>query len=353
MTSSSPPDNETIGYIRAALIRLRLTTEQDRITVTLLPCGVSSDVWRIDRPRDKPIVCKRPLSSLRALKDWRAPIERGLYEARWLEFAGSVLGNGTLQLLGYDPEAHLLFTEYLADHRPWKQVLYSGDTDARTSASVAKMLAATHSASSRDRKLRLNFQAQRVFRSTRIDPYFDATAASHPSASHKIGLLADMVTHADTSVIHGDISPKNMLIGSLGPVILDAECACVGDPAFDAAFLLTHLCLKCLWRPQFAAGYLGCAHAFLDRYLEAADWEDRNELDTRISALLCLFLLARIDGKVPVEYISDNARREIVRSFALPRLMSAPATTRQTLSQWRAHLDATGSLTEPARCSVT
>ena len=32
-------------------------------------------------------------------------------------------------------------------------------------------------------------------------------------------------------LVHGDFSPKNLLAGAGGPVILDAECAWYGDPA--------------------------------------------------------------------------------------------------------------------------
>jgi aminoglycoside phosphotransferase (APT) family kinase protein len=192
-----------------------------------------------------------------------------------------------------------------------------------------------------------------VFRSTRIDPYFDATAAMHPSAASRIGWLADTMVRSEVAVIHGDISPKNILVGSRLPVILDAECACVGDPAFDAAFLLTHLCLKCVWRPEFAVGYFGCAEVFLERYLASVDWEGGDGIDSRISALLALLLLARIDGKVPVEYIRDDATRNIVRDFALHMLRTPLPTTRQTMSRWQAHLSAMGWLAEPARQAMT
>ncbi len=53
-------------------------------------------------------------------------------------------------------------------------------------------------------------------------------------------------------------------IGPAGPVILDAECAWYGDPAFDLAFVLNHLLLKGAWRPQWRARYLD-AYAALAR----------------------------------------------------------------------------------------
>ncbi len=52
---------------------------------------------------------------------------------------------------------------------------------------------------------------------------------------------------AKIALVHGDVSPKKVPAGPRGPVFLDAECAWYGDPAFDLAFCLNHLLLKCLW----------------------------------------------------------------------------------------------------------
>ena len=69
------------------------------------------------------------------------------------------------------------------------------------------------------------------------------------------------------ALVHGDVSPKNILVGPRGPVFLDAECAWYGDPAFDLAFCLNHLLLKCLWTPRRGAGFLACFDALAAAYL--------------------------------------------------------------------------------------
>src|SRR5208282_111260 len=106
------------------------------------------------------------------------------------------------------------------------------------------------------------------------------------------------------ALVHGDVSPKNILIGPQGPVILDAECAWYGDPAFDPAFCLNHLILKCVWKPQHVARYLRCAGAFWDGYLSAAAWADPARTEERVATLLPGLMLARIDGRSPVEYLT-------------------------------------------------
>ena len=105
-------------------------------------------------------------------------------------------------------------------------------------------------------------------------------------------------------------------------MLLDAECAWWGDPAFDLAFCLNHLLLKCLWnagRPRDA--FLAAFDALADAYLQGVDWEPRDALERRAAALLPGLFLARVDGKSPVEYITDDAQRE--RGAACRRRVAA------------------------------
>jgi hypothetical protein len=126
-------------------------------------------------------------------------------------------------------------------------------------------------------------------------------------------------------MIHGDVSPKNILIGPQGPVFLDAECACIGDPAFDLAFCLNHLLLKCLWTPAARADFLACFDTMTAAYLAGVAWEDGEDLEARVAGLLPGLFLARVDGKSPVEYITDEADKARVRRCARALLASPPA----------------------------
>jgi len=133
-------------------------------------------------------------------------------------------------------------------------------------------------------------------------------------------------THA--ALVHGDVSPKNILAGPDGPVFLDAECAWYGDPAFDLAFCLNHLLLKCLARPEAAPGYLECFDALAGAYGETVS-DGANgplpDVEARAARLLPGLFLARIDGKSPVEYITNEADREKVRRAA-GKLLSDPVS---------------------------
>jgi hypothetical protein len=117
-------------------------------------------------------------------------------------------------------------------------------------------------------------------------------------------------------------------------VILDAECAWFGDPAFDVAFVLNHLLLKGEWQPQNRKRYLRAYLALTDAYRARVAWEPWTTLEARIAALLPGLLLGRIDGKSPVEYLTDDAVRDRVRRFARARIAAPPATLAEIAADW-------------------
>jgi Ser/Thr protein kinase RdoA (MazF antagonist) len=136
--------------------------------------------------------------------------------------------------------------------------------------------------------------------------------------------LVEATLQRKLALVHGDVSPKNILVAQHGPIFLDAECAWYGDPAFDVAFLLSHLLLKCVWVRCAAPEYLAAFDAFSLSYRTQVTWEDPRELWLRVTKLLPALLLARVDGKSPVEYLSSEASRSAIRRCAL-HLIGEPA----------------------------
>jgi hypothetical protein len=111
-------------------------------------------------------------------------------------------------------------------------------------------------------------------------------------------------------------------------VFLDAECAWFGDPAFDVAFCLNHLVLKSLVRPDRARELKESFAAFVRAYFEAAVFEPRATLEARAAALLPGLMLARVDGKSPVEYlVGREDLQQCVRDFVRPRLLQPNGVT--------------------------
>ena len=148
-------------------------------------------------------------------------------------------------------------------------------------------------------------------------------------------------------LVHGDYSPKNMLINENRMIILDCEMAWYWDPAFDVAFLLNHFLLKSLCSYPHSEPFLNLVSVFRDRYRQTLDGPyDANSLESRIAHLLSMLFLARIDGKSPVEYIEDNRKKDLVRRFATRIIPQKPASISDVVNEWRKTLFTEMSLPE-------
>ena len=307
--------------------------------------GVSSDIWRIDLPAG-PVCVKRALAKLRVAADWRAPVARNLYEARWMERANAARPGLAPALLGQDPEAGALAMAYLdpATHKLWKDQLRDGQADPGFAAAVGGAIAAVHAATAGDPAVEAAFPTAGIFHEIRLAPYLLAAAAAHPDRAAALTRLAEVTAATRRALIHGDVSPKNILAGPDGPVLLDAECATWGDPAFDLAFCLNHLLLKCLWTPAATAGFLACFDALAAAYVARVTWEAPAALEARAAALLPGLFLARVDGKSPVEYVTAEAAKDRVRRVARA-LLAAPLTRLAAIrAAWAAELATTRDL---------
>jgi len=299
--------------------------------------GVASDIWRVDNG-DASFCVKRALAKLRVAADWRAPIERSRYEAEWLKGASAAVPDAAPRVLAEHPDATMFAMEYLAPqlHSWWKADLLAGTVDVAVARAVGDRLGRIHAAFARDSASPARFPTDRIFYDIRLEPYLIATGRVHTDLAPQLESLAARTAATRTTVAHGDVSPKNILVGPQGPVFLDAECAWFGDPAFDLAFCLNHLLLKCLVRPDAGPLYLRSFGALTSAYLQHVRWESAAEVEARAAALLPGLFLARVDGKSPVEYLTDEADKNAVRRVGRA-LVANPATTLDQVAQaWRA-----------------
>jgi len=328
----------------AALRRLGLVRPSDRPRFAPLPGGVSSDIWRVDLA-DGPICVKRALPRLKVAADWRAPVERNAFEVAWMETAGRIVPGCAPRILGHDAEAGLFAMAYLdpADHRLWKTELMDGRCDVGFAARVGRSLAAIHAGTAGDPRIAARFATDRIFHAIRLDPYLEATARAHPGLAPAVTALVEVTARTRRALVHGDVSPKNILMGTGGPVFLDAECAWYGDPAFDLAFCLNHLLLKCVRRPASAVDYLAGFAALCDAYGSGVAWEPPAAVERRAARLLPGLLLARIDGKSPVEYIAGEADKNMVRMAARALLVDPVDRLAAVAAAWRTALAAAAS----------
>ena len=291
--------------------------------VQALSGGVSSDIWRVELASGT-VCVKRALPRLRVAQLWEAPIARNRYEREWFQTAAAIAPGAAPRVLAWDDEAGLFAMECV-DYPVWKSLLREGITDWGFAARVGETLALIHAGTSGKPDTARRFETDAIFHAIRLEPYLVATSSVHPDLRERLLGLAERTATTHRALVHGDVSPKNILVGADGPVFLDAECAWYGDPAFDLAFCLNHMFLKCIWVPRARAGFLQCYDALAGAYLRGITWEAPCALEERAATLLPGLLLGRVDGKSPVEYL-DEAGRETVRRAARA-LLAAPVRT--------------------------
>ncbi|MEO1016149.1 MAG: aminoglycoside phosphotransferase family protein [Pseudomonadota bacterium] len=321
--------------IQAILCRAGVISLGTSIELKPLEGGVSSDIFRVDL-KTRPICIKKARAKLKVRADWRAPVTRNLFEALWFQIVGAIEPNAAPDIIHIDAAANAIVMEFLepATHPVWKAMLRDGQVDPAVAAQLGTILANIHAATATRNDIRRVFPTDRIFFDIRLEPYLLATGAQHPDLAPLLERLARRTAETKLALVHGDVSPKNILIGAKGPVLLDAECAWFGDPAFDLAFCLNHLLLKCIWRPQHAARYLTCFDALSQTYLQKVSWEHAEDTEARAADLLPALLLARIDGKSPVEYINEAVDRERVRHVAFPLIRQPVSRLAQIRAVW-------------------
>ena len=317
------------------LRRMGLLEAGESARLTPLTGGVSSDISLVEAGGRRFCV-KRALPRLKVSTLWEAPVERNAAEAAYMRAVAHWLPRAVPRVLGEDRKAGWFAMDYLApeDHRLWKTQLLAGVVEPDFAAAVGRDLAIIHARSAADPNVSAAFANDDTFEAIRIEPYLRATGRGHPELASRFDELAGVTLTTKRALVHGDISPKNILQGPDGPVFLDAECAWFGDPAFDLAFCLNHLLLKGAREGADRASYIAAFSALAAAYLDGVDWESADGLEARAAALLPALFLARVDGKSPVEYLTCESEREAVRRCATPLILSPPRRLIDVADAW-------------------
>jgi aminoglycoside phosphotransferase (APT) family kinase protein len=325
--------------IAAALGDAGLIPAGVRPRFVALTGGVASDIWKVEGAA-RPLVVKRALPKLRVAAEWLAPVGRNASEAQWFRTVRAIVPEAVPEILFHDPERGLFAMPYFPPERypVWKALLREGQVDLAFAAQVGRTIARIHAATMDDARLADAFANDATFHAIRLEPYLEATARRHPGLGDAPMALSRSTLACHQALVHGDVSPKNILAGPDGPVLLDAECACYGDPAFDLAFCLNHLLLKCLWNRAAARRLLAAFDALCAGYFEVLPPATGDEIETRAARLLPALFLARVDGKSPVEYITTETDRDLVRAAAIPLIGSPPDRLAALRDAWAAAL---------------
>ncbi len=294
--------------------------------------GVSSEIYLVKDGDDRQIVVKRALEKLKVEQDWFADRKRNLYEQAFFEVVSSFASPNVPAILFQDSELLAFGMEYLEGFSCWKDELILGECDQHLGRLAGEFLAVMHEETFGDENLERRFGGYSRFRELRVTPYLEALLPTYTEFNELIQSEVSRLSTCSECLIHGDYSPKNILHNGERLVALDAEVAYYGDPAFDLAFLLNHLFLKSLHSPSHLTSFSALIDATLKAYGEHSVRFDL--LGSRMTILLPLLMLARIDGKSPVEYLNTDSQKRFVRDFAAETLRAADSSLQSIQSLW-------------------
>jgi 5-methylthioribose kinase len=307
----------------------------DQLQVEVLRGGVSNRVVRVQKPTGEAWVVKQALPKLRVAVDWYsspARIHREALGLKWLK----ELGIAVPELRFEDPVSYLLAMEAVSEpHENWKAVLLSGRVDLTHVRAFAGMLAAIHAKSFHRRaELQPLFQDTSFFESLRIEPYYTYTTQQVPSAGAFIAGVIHATRANKVCLVHGDYSPKNVLIREGRLILLDHEVTHWGDPAFDLGFSMTHLLSKANHVEAKRDDFRQATVTFWDTYwtgVAREPWSSDLEQRAVGSTLACL--LARVVGRSQLEYLDERERSR--QMTAVVQLMATPpATVRELIRRF-------------------
>lgn len=331
--------SQDAAAMRRIFVGLGLAADGEEVRATALTGGVSSGIYRVDL-RSGSYCVKQALPQLKVAKEWKVPVERVFHEIAYLRAVDRIVPGHVPRVLGEDARSKSFVMEFLGpEYRNWKADLLAGRVDIAVAQAVGDVLGRIHAATSDDTDLAERFATDANFHAIRLEPYLVETARAHPALAGQLLATVERTAATRRVLVHGDVSPKNILLGPQGPVLLDAECAWFGDPAFDVAFCLNHFLLKTAHLPAHGVALMTAYRAFRDAYFAHVHWEDTASLDARVATLLPGLTLARIDGKSPVEYLAEPTR-ESARHAAVALLREPPPHLEDIAVRWTREFNA-------------
>lgn len=330
---SEPLDIEVRSHLLRWLDEQELASPNTRIETSVLAGGVSNRTVRV-QAGGRDLIVKQALSRLRVEDEWFSPTDRILTEFAALGVYRSFLPGQVPAPVLPDRERNIIAMEAVPDpHANWKTRLLQGIVDPGAWKEFGRMLAHVHATARPEvDRLPARLQSKAHFHSLRLDPYYLVSGQRVPEAAAFMQDLVDSATNSRNTLVHGDYSPKNVLLQDRRLWLLDFEVSHVGTPWFDVGFALTHALAKALWSPPHRKQSLQGANDFWTAYRQgtgpAIDHDGGEAMGCRHVAGC---LLARAVGRSRLEYM-DSVQLDRQRSAAL-QLMATPPVTIPDLIQ--------------------
>jgi 5-methylthioribose kinase len=306
-------------------------TPAEPFAMRVLTGGVSNRTVLLERPGGENWVLKQALEKLRVNVDWFSHPERIHREAAGMNYLHIVAPQNITRLIFEDKTEHVIAMEAVDQpHENWKAMLLAGKLEGGHVEQFATLLATIHRESflaNRDGSVAAMFAERCYFENLRLEPYYLYTAERVPEAASFLQQLVTEMRLRLMTLVHGDYSPKNVLVHNNKLVLLDHEVIHFGDPAFDVGFALTHLLSKAhhltAHRPNFAEAALHFWRCYAEGVRGLAFYEG---LETYVVRHTLACSLARVAGRSPLEYLSEReqATQEMVVVSLLSQNLGVP-----------------------------
>ena len=278
-------------------------------------------------------VIKQALEKLRVTSDWFSDPIRIHREAAGIRTLQRLTPTDTIPAFIFeDQQQHLLaMTAVPQPHENWKTLLLQGDINLDYVRQFGQVLASIHRNAYQERDtLALDFADSSFFESLRLEPYYAYSAEQTPTLAPFLTQLIAATKNTQITLVHGDYSPKNVLIYQDQVVLLDHEVIHWGDPAFDIGFSLTHLLSKAHHLSVYRTQFTQAAHTYWQTYADGVhDMPWRSETEQRAIQHTLACLLARVVGRSPLEYLTPTEKqrqRQVVLEYveSLHTIMTIP-----------------------------
>lgn len=292
--------------------------------------GVSGTVVYVERPGQPPMIVKQALAQLKVAETWLCDPSRMAVEYESNRIYHELMPESTPEVYFYDGENYIYGREAVPDScTMWKADLMSGLLDFEVARKAALTLATVHSRCAGSAGVAARFAGKEVFYNLRIDPYIRFILDRYPQLTEQAEQVCREMMESGITLVHGDYSPKNIMVRGREIAVLDYEVAHYGHPAFDLAFLLNHIMLKSIHFPHLTGAFRAMFREMARQYLEQPACMDKTRLEECTVRTLAFLMLARVDGKSPAEYLTQPQEKEQVRRVALALLAQKASTLQQ------------------------
>lgn len=304
-----------------------------------LPGGVSCRTVWVKLGDRREWVIKQALTQLRTTAPWFSDPARITREALGLRWLAPILAPGSVPELIFLDESNdlLAMSAVPMPHENFKSLLLAGRIDLGLMQQAGGMLGTIHrTAAGLSPALPKDFADRRFYETLRLEPYYLYSASQCPESTGFIDELVRTTRARAITLVHGDYSPKNLLIRDGRIVLLDHEVMHVGDPGFDVGFFMTHLVGKAIHLPHLRDAFFDAAGTFWRAYSAATAGAGLgDDLHPRCVRHTLGCMLARAIGRSPLEYLAPDSRRRL-QSAAVSGMIDPPDTMPGLIAEVRA-----------------